>query len=58
MADHSEIFVEIDVSKSRHSVAIAEGGRGGEVRFYGEIEADEAAVRKLVRRLAAKGGRV
>jgi transposase len=58
MADHSEVFVGIDVSKSRHSVAIAEGGRGGEVRFYGEIEADEAAVRKLVRRLGAKGSRL
>ena len=58
MADPSEVFVGIDVSKSRHSVAIAEDGRGGEVRFYGEIEADEAAVRKLVRRLATRASRL
>jgi len=35
-------------------VAIAEGGPDGEVRFLGEFPATEAAVRKLVAKLAAK----
>jgi transposase len=54
MRDHSEAFIGLDTSKLRHAVAIADGGRGGEVRFYGEIENTPAAMAKLVRRLAAK----
>ena len=54
MGDNSEVFIGIDTSKLRHAVAIAAGGRGGEVRFLGEIEATDAAVTKLVRQLAAK----
>jgi transposase len=51
---HSEAFIGIDTSKLRNAVAIAEGGRGGEVRFLGEFPATEAAVRKLVAKLTAK----
>jgi transposase len=51
---HSEAFIGIDTSKSRNAVAIAEGGRGGEVRFLGEFPTTEAATRKLVAKLAAK----
>jgi transposase len=51
---HSEAFVGIDTSKLRNAVAIAEGGRGGEVRYLGEFPATEAAMRKLVAKLAAK----
>jgi len=51
---HSEAFIGIDTSKLRNAVAIAEGGRGGEVRFLGEFPATEAAVSKLVAKLAAK----
>jgi len=58
MGEDSEVFVGIDTSKLRHAVAIAQGGRGGEVRFLGEIEATDAAVTKLVRRLAAKHGKL
>ena len=54
MSDHSEAFVAFDTSKLRHAVAIAEGGRTGEVRFLGEIDNTEAATAKLVRKLAAK----
>src|SRR6266849_6337519 len=54
MGDHSEAFVAFDTSKSRNSVAIADGGRGGEVRFLGEIENTPAATAKLVRKLATK----
>src|SRR5215467_4323391 len=51
---HSEAIVGIDTSKLRNAVAIAEGGRCGEVRFLGEFPATEAAVRKLVAKLAEK----
>src|SRR6266705_1311788 len=58
MKDHSEAFVAFDTSKLRNAVAIAEGGRGGEVRFLGEIENTEAATAKLVHKLSAKYGRL
>jgi len=51
---HTEAFVGIDTSKLRNAVAIAEGGRGGEVRFLGEFPATEAGIRKLVAKLASK----
>src|SRR5438876_7385814 len=54
MSDHSEAFVAFDTSKSRNAVAIAEAGRAGEVRFFGEIENTAAATAKLVRKLAGK----
>jgi transposase len=54
----SEAFIGIDTSKSRNAVAIAEGGRGGEVRYFGEFPTTEAATRKLVGKLAAKYGRL
>jgi len=38
----------------RNAVAIADGGRAGEVRFLGEIDSTEAATAKLVRKLAGK----
>src|SRR5947209_11368859 len=54
VGNHSEAFVGFDSSKLRNAVAIADGGRAGEVRFIGEIENSEAATAKLVRKLAAK----
>ena len=33
MGKYSEVFVAFDVAKKKHAVAIAEGGRAGEVRF-------------------------
>ncbi len=38
MGEYSELFVAFDVAKKKHAVAIAEGGRRGEIRFVGEIE--------------------
>jgi transposase len=52
MGDCSEAFVAFDTSKLRNAVAIADGGRGGEVRFLGEIETSETATAKLVGKLA------
>jgi transposase len=56
--DHSEAFVAFDTSKLRNAVAIAEGGRRGEVRFLGEIDNSPEATAKLVRKLAGKYQRV
>jgi transposase len=58
MNDHSEAFIAFDTSKLRNAVAIAEAGRSGEVRFFGEIENSGAATAKLVRKLAAKYGQL
>ena len=54
MSDHSGAFVAFDTSKLRNAVAIADGGRGAEVRFLGEFDNMPAATAKLVRKLAAK----
>src|SRR5499425_1230025 len=43
MSDHSEAFVAFDTSKLRNAVAIADGGRGDEVRFLGEFDNKPAA---------------
>src|SRR5215471_8137135 len=51
---HTEAFVGMDTSKSRNAVAIAEGSRGGEVRYLGEFPTTEVAMRKLVAKLAMK----
>ena len=54
MRNDSEAFVAFDTSKLSNAVAIAGGGRTGEVRFLGEIENTDAATIKLVDKLAAK----
>jgi len=51
---HCESFVGIDTSKLRNAIAIANGGRGGEVRCLRELPATEAAIRNLMAKLAAK----
>jgi transposase len=54
MGDNTAIFVGIDVAKLRNAIAIADGERGGEVRFLGEVDATEASMRRIVKRMAAK----
>jgi len=54
MADYSEAYVAFDTSKLRNAVAIAEGGRTGEVRFLGDIDNTAVAVRRLVKKLSGK----
>jgi hypothetical protein len=56
--DHSEAFIGIDTAKLRNAVAIAEAGRRGEVRYLGEVDASEAATRKLIAKLAARYGKL
>jgi transposase len=58
MGEYSEAFVAFDTSKTKHAVAIADGGRGGEVRFLGEISSSPAAVERLIRKLAGRYGKV
>jgi transposase len=58
MVQHSEAFVALDVAKLRNAVAVADGGRDGEIRFLGEIDNTGTATSKLVRKLAAKYERI
>ena len=58
MVEDSELFIGLDVSKDSHAVAVAENGRGGEVRSHGEIGSDAASVRRLVRKLERPGLRL
>lgn len=58
MGHHSEAFIGIDTSKLKNAVAIAEGGRGGEVRYWGEIDSSGAAMRKLIGKLGGRYGKL
>jgi transposase len=58
MGEYSEAFVGIDVAKGRNAIAIADGERGGEVRYLGEVDASPASMTRIVRRLAEKYDRV
>ena len=52
MKKYSEGFVGFDTAKMKHAVAVAEGGREGEVRYFGEIESAPVAVERLIVKLA------
>jgi transposase len=58
MRDDSEVYVGLDTSKLTISVALASAGRGGEVRFYGDIDSTPEAVESLVRKLAKRHQRL
>jgi transposase len=45
------IFAGLAVHKKSTSVALAESGRGGEVRFHGEILTTPEALRRLIEKL-------
>jgi len=49
----SEVFVGIDVVKARNAIAVADGERGGEVRFVGEVGASKESMRRVVKRITA-----
>ena len=46
MADYREAFVGIDVAKLKNALAIADVGREGEVRFFGEVDASVVSLRR------------
>ena len=58
MQQDSEVFVGLDTSKLKISVALAEDGRQGEVRFLGDIDNTPEAVRRLVSKLASRHRRL
>ena len=51
MGKHRLAFIAFDSAKNKHAVAIADSGRGAEVRYLGEIDNSPDAVRKLVAKL-------
>jgi transposase len=57
VADYREAFVGIDVAKLRNAIAIADAGRDGEVRFFGEVDAAASSMRQVIRRIATKSDR-
>src|SRR3954470_8426860 len=58
MQQESAAFVGLDTSKMTISVALAEEGRQGDVRFLGDVDHTPEAVRRLVTKLAGKYGRL
>ena len=58
MGRHSEVFVAFDVAKKKHAVAVAEGGRSGEVRFLGDVENNPLPIERTIKRLADRYGRL
>ena len=54
----STSYVGLDVHKSTISVAIAEDGRDGDVRYYGVVENRADILVKLVERLGRRGQRL
>ena len=54
MRRYSEVFVAFDVAKKKHAVAIAEGGRTGEVRFLGDVENSTLPIERTIKKLAER----
>src|SRR3546814_13403328 len=54
MEHSAEVFVGIDVAKLRNALALADDGRQGDVRSLGAFDADEATMRRIIKRLASK----
>ena len=51
MHEDSAVYVGLDTSKLKISVALAQAGRDGEVRFLGDVDSAPEAVERLVRKL-------
>ena len=58
MGKYSEALVAFDVAKKKHAVAIAEGGRTGEVRFLGDVENSPLPIERTIKRLAGRYDRL
>ena len=51
-------YVGLDVHKTTIAIAVAEAGRGSEVRFFGEIANSPDALATLLKKLGARHGKV
>jgi len=58
MQQNSEVYVGLDTSRLKISVAIAEAGRHGEVRFFGDVDNTSEAVERFVAKLARRHQRL
>jgi transposase len=58
MSGSAEVYVGLDVHKDSTAVAIAEAGRDGEVRFWGNIESNPASLDRLITRLRRRHSRI
>ena len=54
MQDYREAFIGIDVAKARNAVAVAEAGRDGDVRYFGEVDASPENMRRVIKRIAGR----
>ncbi|TDW25209.1 transposase [Rhizobium azibense] len=54
----SVIFIGLDTSKLKISVAVADGERNGEVRFFGDISSEPASVASMVSKLSRRGAKL
>jgi hypothetical protein len=51
-------YIGLDVHKETIAIALAEAGRTGEVRFFGEIANTPDAVAKVLKRLGGRHGKL
>ena len=58
MEQYSGFFIGLDTSKLKISVAVADGERGGEVRFVGDISSEPGAVAAMVAKMSKKGAKL
>jgi transposase len=58
MKKYSEAFIGFDTAKKKHAVAIADAGRDGEIRYFGEIDSSPATIAKVIGKLAERYDRL